>query len=44
MEFEFTRKNFKQFDKKPGIYLIRIAHHIYIGSAKNLRNRLNQHC
>lgn len=43
MTFEFNRKNFKQFDKKTGIYLIHIAHHVYVGSAKNLRNRLNQH-
>lgn len=40
---EFLRKNFKSFDKKSGIYLIKIKDHKYVGSAKNLRNRLNQH-
>lgn len=40
---KFELKNFKMFNGKIGIYKISIEDHIYIGSSKNLRNRLRYH-
>lgn len=40
---KFELQNFKPFKNKSGIYKITMNDHIYIGSSKNLANRLRYH-